>query len=244
MAMRIIALLAFWDELPTMLAATVASCGRLCDHVVCCDGAYELMPAGAGASDSTQHEAIAAAAEAVGIGLTIHVPTGKWQGNEVEKRSFMFELGRLVARDEGDWFLVIDADMVIVDVPADARAALERTEHVAATYGLVEHFDLGRAAPEAQDALRFVPPAVAHHFRGLYRNLPGLRVEGQHYRYTAELAGATTDLWEGVPALDLRHLRIAHHRDRRPHDRNRRAKEYYRIRDLAGAERAPEWAAA
>jgi hypothetical protein len=241
---KIVALLCFFDELPTMLAATVASCGRLCDHVIAVDGAYELFPQGAGASDSTQHEAIVRAAEAVGIGITLHVPTEKWQGNEVSKRNAMFELGRLVAREEGDWFLIIDADEVIVDVPGDVREQLAETECVAATYGLVDHFDLGKAAPENQAGLRWVPSSVAHHVRGLYRNLPGLRVEGEHYRYTADIDGVPTDLWEGVPALDLRHLRIAHHRDRRPVDRNRRAKDYYAIRDLAGAERAPEHVAA
>lgn len=237
--MKIVALLAFWDELPTWLGQTVASCGRLCDHVIAVDGAYELFPAGRGSSGSAQHEAIVGAAEAAGLGLTLWVPNEKWQGNEVAKRSFMFDLGRLVARDPEDWFLIIDADEVIVDVPADAREQLEQTDRVAAHYGLVDDFDLGRASTD-HDALRWVPMHCTHHVRGLYRNLPGLRVEGEHYRYIADLDGEPTDLWEGVDALDLRHLLISHRHGRRPSDRNQRAREYYQIRDLAGAERAPE----
>lgn len=242
--MKVVALLAFWDELPTWLAQTVASCGRLCDHVVAVDGAYELFPGGRGSSGTAQHEAIVGAADAAGVGLTLHVPTEKWAGNEVAKRSFMFEVGRLVARDPEDWFLVIDADEVIVEVPADARRQLAETECVAAEYGLVNHFDLGTAAPENQDHLRWVPTECTHHVRGLYRNLPGLRVEGEHYRYIANIDGQPTDLWEGVPALDLRHLRLNHRHGQRPQERNRRAKDYYLIRDAAGAERAPDLARA
>lgn len=233
--MKIVALLSFFDELPSFLAATVASCGRLCDHVVAVDGAYELFPQARPSSGAACHEAIVAAAEAAGLGLTLWVPTEPWVGNEVAKRNFAFHLGRQVAQSDEDWFLVIDGDEVIADVPADARAKLAATPRDVAKYGLSETFDLGRAQRD-HESLRWVPHRQVQHVRGLFRNLPGLQVVGTHYRYVAERFGELVDLRETGDVCDLRHLRIEHRRDRRPDARNDAAREYYRTRDAAGVE--------
>jgi hypothetical protein len=227
----IVALLSFFDEYPSWLSATVASCGRLCDHIVAVDGAYALFAGGAGSSGPDQHAAIVDAAAAAGIGLTLHVPTQKWLGGEVQKRAFMFDLGRLVARDEGDWFCVIDADNIITSVPHDARARLADAEEDVAAYGLVTRWD---DHPDAERlGFAAMPTKNVHPVRALYRNVPGLTVQGTHYGYTA--AGA--DLWRDVPALDLSDLIVEHRGHRRSAGRRARQQAYYLTRDAAGIEK-------
>jgi hypothetical protein len=227
----IVALLSFFDEFPAWLSAAVASCARLCDHVVAVDGAYAMFSGGAGSSGPDQQAAIVDAAAASGVGLTLHVPTEKWLGGEVAKRAFMFEAGRLVARDEGDWFCVIDADNIIASVPPDARVRLVEAEEDVAAYGLVTRWD------DHPDAERFgfaaMPTKNIHPVRGLYRNVPGLTVRGTHYGYSAD----GVDLWRDAPALCLTDLVVEHRGYRRSADRRARQEAYYLTRDAAGIEK-------
>jgi hypothetical protein len=228
---RIVALLSWFDEYPSWLAATVASAARVADHVVAVDGAYALMARGAASSGVDQQTAIVDAAEAAGVGLTLHVPGEKWVG-EVEKRAFLFEAGRLVARTVADWFLVIDADEIVVRVPLDLRERLAGAEEDVAAYGLVTHWE---DHPDAE-RLGFAPMPTrnVHPVRGLYRNIPGLTVRGTHYGYVAD---DHSDLWLGAPALDLTDLVVDHRAYRRDDARRARQEAYYRTRDLAGIER-------
>lgn len=229
--MKVVGLLSFFDEYPAWLAAAVTSCGKLCDHVVACDGAYALLSGGAGSSGSDQHAAIVDAAEAVGVGFTLHVPEEVWWGGEVEKRAFMFDLGRLVARDPEDWFLVVDADEVVTRVPPDVLRRLEAAEEVVAEYGLAARRD---EHPDAEElGLWPVGTRDIHPMRGLYRNIPGLTVSGVHYGYRA----GGLDLWRAAPALDLRDLVVEHRGYRRDVARRARQEAYYRTRDLAGIEK-------
>src|SRR5690606_14937809 len=58
---------------------------------------------------------------------SVHTPQRAWEGNEMEKRTFLFAAGLLVS-EPGDWFMVMDADQIVVRSPDDL-------EHQLATCG-------------------------------------------------------------------------------------------------------------
>lgn len=168
--MRIIGLLSWYEEPAPWLAECVASMAKLCDHVVAVDGPYALFPGAVRkpASGGEQAETIQRVAAGVGLGCTVHIPRHPWWGNEVAKRDHMFRLGMTVA-EPGDWFLRIDADEVLTQVPADTRAALEATELDVANVVMWE-----RGEEDSQ-----------HPLRVLFRALPGIGVQQAHYVVTA-----------------------------------------------------------
>lgn len=227
----IVALLCFYDEKPAWLAAALTSAARVCEHVVAVDGAFRLFPGGRPASPSGQHEALVVAAEAAGVGFTLHVPPETWAGEQVGKRAFMFNAGRLAARDADDWFLVIDADEVLVDIPEDIHERLAATTCDTATVGIVDRLD-PTARPRTSGSTRRAPAEPVRKFRRLYRNLPGLTVRGTHYGYQQ----GGRDLWRDVDALDLSDMRIDHRKGRRLNPRQLAREEYYRVRREARAE--------
>lgn len=109
--MRLIAILTWYDE-PTWalteLVASLAAAGV--DHVVAVDGAYMLYPEGRAQSPGEQAQAILAGAQGAGMGVSVHCPQDVWFGNEIEKRSFTFAAGHMVAEAGVDWLWVVDAD--------------------------------------------------------------------------------------------------------------------------------------
>jgi len=175
---RVVALISWFDESPTWLAAAVTSAARLCDHVVCVDGAYGHYPGGRPSSGVDQSMAVRMAAEAAGVGCTIHVPAGVWVGDEVAKRSFMFRAGQLVAEPEVDWFLVIDADEMVTDCDETVRGQLASTCDDVATVGYSTYEDL--TAVDEDHSHREHRSTVRA--RRLFRAAEApIRVEGQHW---------------------------------------------------------------
>lgn len=221
----IVALICWYDERPSWLSAAVSSAARICDHVVAVDGAYAHYPGGRRASSSGQHEAAVLAAEAAGVGLTLHVPPAVWAGDQVGKRAFMFDAGRLVARGADDWFFILDGDEVLVDVPDDLHARLAATTCDVAEVGVVDRYDPQRRAMPAANSRRG-PAEPMRVFRRLYRALPDLTVVGTHYGYQA----GGVDLWRRAPALDLSDMRIDHRKGRRAPERNEAREAYYQER--------------
>lgn len=221
----IVALISWYDERPSWLAAAVSSSARICDHVVCVDGAYENYPGARRASSSGQHEAAVLAAEADGVGLTLHVPDGVWVGDQVAKRAFMFDAGRLVARSTDDWFLILDGDEVLVDIPEDIHDRLAATTCDVAEVGIVDRYDPTRRNRPAPNSRRG-PAEPMRCFRRLYRALPDLTVRGTHYGYQA----AGLDLWRSVAALDLSDMRIDHRKGRRAPERQEAREGFYATR--------------
>jgi len=182
--------LSWFDESPARLAAVTASVARFCDHVVAVDGAYRLFPQGRASSGVEQSQAIREAAEAAGIGCTIHVPARVWDGNEVAKRGFMFGLAQPLVEPERDWFCVIDSDEVVSACDVDAlRETLASTGWNVATVmheGFVDHTARG-------DHLSVVEHRTAHPARRLFRaGRTPIRVEGQHWRYVRRASTAAT----------------------------------------------------
>jgi len=226
--LRVIGLLNWYEEDPAWLAECVASAARLCDHLIAVDGPYAAFPGALQkpASGTEQVDVILRTAAGTGMGCTIHQPRQPWWGDkwggEVAKRDFMFNLGMTFA-EPGDWFLRIDADEVITDVPADARVLLKNTPYHVAQVTLWER-EVSGCIGEARDGSGdyFQP------FRCLFRALPGIRIEQTHYTVTAEVDGERKTL-NGLcqlPAEDLSDLRLEHRTRLRTKARQQLKAEY------------------
>jgi len=223
---RLVAIMSFWDENPAWLGAAVASLHKAeVDHLVAVDGPYALFPGSMHRWQSRlpQLEAIVAAAHAIEIGLTLHVPTGPWMGNEVEKRNFLFDLGRAAVPDmtSEDWFFIIDSDEEVTRGAGTKDVLADAVEDVG-YYRLVE-----------QDG---TPNAV----RGLYRWHPELCLTVTHYGFRHGPGGQL--LWDGggMPAVVVTDNLVLAHHERGSHTARFAAKwDYYRAREETGIERIP-----
>jgi hypothetical protein len=228
---NLIGLLSWFDEptdsLLTCLAA-MAQAGT--DHIVAVDGRYALYNADHDQSDPNEYAAIILACRELGMGCTIHQPSGPFRGGEVEKRTFLFALGLSVAC-ESDWFWVQDADQVVMHVPDDLKDRLAATEHDAAEVTMLDV--VAQQANVPNWPATFV-------LRCLFRAQP-ITVGPAHCQYRAadgsllwgyESDGAMAD------ALDLsEHVLVEHRPQNRPQDRLHAKLTYYAERDAAGVER-------
>ncbi|HEY9375180.1 hypothetical protein [Streptomyces sp.] len=217
--MRVIGLLSWYEEPASWLAECVAGVAKLCDHLVAVDGPYALFPDAMRkpASGSEQGDTIARTAAGAGIGCTIHTSRQPWWGNEVAKRDFMFRLASTLA-EPGDWFLRIDADEVLTQVPPDARTLLAATTLDVAEVTLWERGD-------GQDS--------QHPFRCLFRALPGIGIQQAHYVVTVPgehgprvLCGNDT-VHRAEPAEALWDVRLEHRTAHRSAMRRAQKDRYY-----------------
>ncbi len=239
--MRIIACLSWFDEDPALLTDSVSALAGVADHLVAVDGAYALYPGAQAQSDPAQREAIEAAAQSIGIPATIHVPDTPWQGNEVEKRDFMFHLAEQHATANEDWYLVVDADEVVTDC-CELHAALAACELDAGMVTLWGYM----TAPKVQGAWpRSKVQSVGEYpLRKLFRAIPGLGVVGRHYHYRLPDGRY---LWHELHSPDMAPaaefaVRIHHRNPLRGRSRNEAREQYYAIRDRLAVEReAPDY---
>lgn len=172
--MRIWGLLCWWNEPEDWLYKCVHSAGKVVDHLVAVDGAFAGFPHDYALSDWGQHTAIRKAAHDAGITVGIWAPLRSWQGNEREKRNFMFDLATKDPNPPA-WLMVIDADMVVRRAQ-DVREALEVTD-----------LDCGMSVLNER--------AKTFRWKNFYRAIPGLHVGENHSLYK------TPDgryLWNGV----------------------------------------------
>lgn len=217
--MKIIGLLNWYDENPAWLAESVAAAARICDHIIAVDGPYAAFPGAMKKPYSSSEEAdvIARTAAGFGIGATIHQPRQPWWGGEVEKRNLMFQLGASFATPQ-DWFFRFDADEVISDIPLDINGTLSDSEHDVAELTLWQRPPA--AVAQQVDTADFESP-----LRCLFRNLPGIRIEHNHYTV---IAGDDTVLngRNQAPALDMSDLRLEHRTHQRTKARLRLKGEY------------------
>jgi hypothetical protein len=231
---RIVALTAFYDEPPALIATMINGLARLgVDHLVALDGAYRLYPDGKPGSHPDQWQALHGAFT-FGMGVSLIVPRTTWAGNEVEKRTALFRHGLAHARPGVDWLLVADADEIYcVDPPHDLRLRLARTEHDAA---LVHVYDVESRSGGTADE-----QTVAQEFdtRRLYR-AQEIVVERNHFTYKTRdgrvlwASGAPTE----EPALDLTGVLAFEHRPGLRAATRQAAKwTYYASRDETGFER-------
>lgn len=252
--MKVVACLSWFEESPTWLASLVASMHGFVDHVVAVDGAYFLYPDALKhpVSGPEQAEAIVQTAKALGMGCTVHVPSGPWLGNETEKRTFLFQLGVRVATPFEDWLFVVDGDDVVDRVPGDARERLAASELDVAEVSLWwredwERTARGRAATRWMASGEGMPDEWTVNHRALVRALPSLRCGFAHMIYEADRDGRTVYLRGQVdsvalplePAEDLTDLRVEHRHAHRNPARMRASELYYRRRTELGVEAAP-----
>lgn len=179
-----------------------------------------------------------------GIGCTVHSPRGPWAGNEVEKRTFMFQAGNLVAEPLEDWFLCIDADEVVSSAPVDLLDVLSSSEHDVAGATFCSPHDPHQTESKSL-VVRHIdwPTTEQQGHRVLFRALPSLRVEGTHAFYVAENEHEQTVHLRGTvdrPSLseyeDIPELKIDHRHEFRDKARKDAALAYYELRDRLGAE--------
>ena len=244
--MRIVACLSWWEESPAWLARCVAGVGRFADHLVAVDGAYGHM------ADSTRYprsggyqvDAIVAAAQGAGIGLTLHQPLGPWLGDEIAKRSFLFKAATLVADPGEDWLYVVDADEMMIDVPSTLRDQLEAASADGFEVAAVEWFERTIDQPipgDDQYADRFWEHLTVRSVQApmpkFFRADPTLRVERAHYIYVAGPADEPRYLWGNSttqvlePHVAITGMRFEHWSRLRQPARRRLQKSYYEVRD-------------
>ncbi len=229
--MRIIGLLPWFDEpVESLLTCLQAMARADTDHIVAVDGRYALYPADHDVSHPNEYAAIVLACRELGMGCTIHQPSGPWEGGEVEKRTFLFTLAWSIARP-GDWFWVQDADQVVMQAPDDFKDRLTATEHDAVEVKILDTVAL-RARQDDWPAFFTM--------RALFRAQP-LTVGPAHCQYRRE-DGSLLWGYEGdgrmLPALDLSADVLVEHRpDLRPLERQHAKLVYYASRDAAGIER-------
>lgn len=239
--MRIVGLLSWYDEDPAWLAECVSSAARLCDHLIAVDGPYALFPGSTRKpfSGSEQGDVIARTCAGAGIGCTIHASRQTWWGGEVEKRDFMFRVGSTITTPR-DWYLRIDADEALTQVPDDTRTLLAATDLDVAEVTLWER-EASAAAASLTASADYETP-----LRCLYRALPGLRIEQAHYVVTAPTSeGRTvlrgdTSVHTEAPALPLWDVRLEHRSRRRGLSRLRLKHQYQQaVEDLAVEQVSP-----
>lgn len=187
--MKLVALLAWYDEPADMLYESVASLEPHIDYMIAVDGSYPYYPGGQPSSPPEQQEAIKTALEEHRIGWEIVTPGRLWC-DEAAKRSFMFKCG--AARTTiNDWYLIWDADFFLT-------RGMGIHERLASAPGNVATVDL-RSSPASRE------PAVLAH-RLLFRAHPALRCGTRHNIYLIDTDDGPVYVWghsDMLPALDM-----------------------------------------
>lgn len=206
----------------------------MADHVVAVDGRYEHFPSDHDVSAPEQYDAIRDGCTDGCMGLTLQRSCAPWPG-EVEKRAAMFDVGLSHAASADDWFLIVDADVQVENVADGWREALTTTVADCAKVRCRNVRPDGKLMDDVT-------------YRGFYRALPGLTVQGAHWNYV--IPGANPRyLWMDPSArvstefcADLTPFVTVHHRNLdRTAERSWAARMYYRKRDELTLERAPHW---
>lgn len=239
--MKVVALISWWEEAPSWLAATVSSAAKLCDHVVAVDGAYSLMPGGTARSEAMQAETILRTCDALDMGCTVVRPKDVWFGNEVEKRTFCFAECRNVVTPGEDWIIVLDGDDVLTHVPDDTKTKLQLTDRDVAEVQLWdrETWISDETAAAAQNLE--LPPHSTQIQRRIFRAADEIVVAGSHFCYQARHGDDRSWYWgttdHGLtPSLAMHDVRIEHRTKHRDKWRKRQAQDYYERRNALKAE--------
>jgi hypothetical protein len=232
--MKIIALVNWYDERDDWLDAAIRSLTKAqVDHVVAVDGAYALFPDAQPQSPPSNAETIQRTCDELGIGCTIHTRDTVWEGNEIEKRTFLFRAADEVAKPNVDWFLVWDADQRFGRCN-NLKPRLAQTHLDAADLWVIEPID-----PREKDKIQYHPGTTiakpqAMPVRLMYRAIPGIYCDRNHYTYR------TPDgrrLWGNPimgdlePGLELFDVHVLHKTKQREVRRNGQAIRYYNTRD-------------
>lgn len=258
--MNLHAILCWYDESPTWLAATVASLARIgVTHLVAVDGKYPAFKIGAThRSRIDQVDALTNTAHAAGLAFTVHQPP--LEMSEADKRALAFRIVESTANVFEDWCIIIDADeLFVTDQPGlcDELAELPSGVHVAAARitNAVDPFaksepdnDVTGSTREMHQKLPIDPEFGALQSR-LFRVLRGLTCETTHYSYQGsdsdgvhwnlrpDIAGKRV----GLKAAEVVRLNaqptIQHRKNHRTFERRASKRSYYDLRNELGLER-------
>ncbi len=242
---RIIGLVSWWDESPTWLAATIASMGRFCDHIVALDGRYALYPDQRLQSGTAELQAVIETARAAGVGITLHTAPRTY-ADEMEKRTHLFRLGALEAESERDWYFILDGDEVAIESPSldDMHAFLVDTTADVITATLFERTD-PHQDPWRTDLGTKLQTEWRYECRTprLWRALDNMRVVGYHFNYVGDRGGVPVELWGMDGSVDraewasLCGKLVIENRNRlRGKQRDADRQQYYDDRDAVGLE--------
>lgn len=247
---RVTGLLIYYDEPLELIAAHVASLSGVIDHLVAVDGAFGHYPGATPSSDPEQTRLISEICSGLRIGLTLHVPSEVWIGNEVEKRNHSLALAEAVTREDG-WYVSMDMDEIVTHVSHDwfeqlAQAA--RDGYSSAEIGIRETRQLPGMVVDS------VQPDTWNPIRNVYRAYRGLQYGPAHFILHAPFKNAVDKPWgmveieeeslcirgpneyEPLPSFDATHLLKFDHRQERPDWRNVAKRQYYERRGQLGFE--------
>lgn len=231
--MRLIGLLSFFDEQPAFLERAIRSYHELgITHLAVLDGPYALFPHGS-QTHSSEEEYDTIARVCGELELPLAVDTGRvWDGNEIEKRTALFDLGERHIDDPGrDRYVVIDADEHAVStIPAAElrQQLLELRQYPTITLRIRTIQDTG--LPQRDDP-GFALPKI-------FAAIPGLHCVDNHFTYRApdgRLFWASKRKRQ-VPTEHLFGVEIHHYTRHRDPARHNRAGAYYQARGHASAE--------
>lgn len=259
--MKLYAILVWWNESPTWLSACVASLKRIgVDHVIAVDGRYSHFDIGADVcSPLEQADAVVSAAEAVGMGVTMHRPIDAV--TEAEKRSLAFRLLGAQATAFDDWVFVIDADEIIhagtpnvrtelAALPLDTHCAACRVGNTIDPHARPEvDNDVSEKTEELHQKLDLAMEFVQFQSR-FWRVMRDMRSHVTHFNYVGtDALGVEWNLRPDTgrqnlpdhPATDIHLLtdpvQIMHRKNHRTSQRQRLKREYYDLRNDIGLER-------
>jgi hypothetical protein len=233
-------MLSWYNEPAPVLARCMSALNQVgVDHLIAVDGRYALYPGEEAVSPLEQRCAMVAMAGQMGMGLSMYVPPREWAGGEVEKRTFMFDAGLVVA-EPGDWYLVVDADVIVRKVPDDLKERLQESPWPVASAS-VRDMEAVHARELANGKIDNLWPEFFD-IRPFFRAQP-IRLDTNHYTYVTmdgrKLWTASQEEAEQEPGLDLRELvELEHHPSLGRDGARKMAKmAYYCARDGAGVER-------
>ena len=199
-------------------------------------------------SPAPQAEAILAAAEGVGVPLTLHIPRTPFHGNEVEKRNVLMRLAMVHAEPMVDWIFIQDADEYVVHAAPDIREIVAGIEQHAISYALEEYLDPFVDLAHDGGVARTLPlPSTWRvSLRAMYRALPEMQYVGTHHTLGGWIPADHLHsrrwewLWghsDNCEAYDLReHLIVRHENPRRTALRRQQSAAYYTTREELGIE--------
>lgn len=187
------------------------------DHLCALDGPYAQWPDQRVRSTPLEHAVLRRACDNVGIGITIESRGRPWK-TEMDKRTNLFRMGD---RQEADWFLVIDADTVVLHTGSDCKQQLAELDTDVAWSHFVEPRPSGSHKP--------------FELRNFFRAIPGITVGPNHYTYTTPDGRRLWGRHPCEPAAEISVL-LEHRSFLRPADRFQASRAYYRTRDESAIE--------